>query len=68
MTSENISYEKLTCDRCGASEAIHDTRHSATWASISVQNREGSSVLSHGYKADMCSTCTFAFGQWWRTK
>lgn len=66
MSQKTRSSTIYTCDRCGDEGEFTEAVQYGCWAQINTQYKSGSSLLPHGYNADLCVGCAQSLGEWFR--
>lgn len=67
MTQQNRTITVYTCDRCATRGEFTESRQYAYWAQINTQYKDGSSILPHGYTADLCVECAADLAHWFKS-
>jgi hypothetical protein len=66
MTQLSKKVTIYTCDRCATRGEFTESQQYACWANITTQYKSGSSLLPHGYQADLCTECAADLAQWFK--
>lgn len=68
MAVEAMSFERFTCDRCGAATDIlcGQVERRDKWGHATAQHYQGSQIFAHDYKITLCPDCCTSLTEWHR--